>query len=64
MDVITLAECFMCEQERPAALRIGPMWCCAECEQRVVSAEVGSDEYEDIIIGMQRLWEGLSMGSE
>lgn len=61
MEVIAVAECFICEQDRPVGVHIGPLWCCAECEDRIVHSHVETDEYEELIIGMHRLWESFSL---
>lgn len=57
MNVIAALDCFLCERPRLEGVRIGPVWCCAECEGRIVRTEVGTDDYEEIVSGMRRFWQ-------
>lgn len=62
MQILGVAECIICERVVPVVLRIGPAWCCAECEQRMMEADAGTEDYEELMRGLRRLWEALAVG--
>lgn len=56
MKITAALECFLCERAHPIGVRIGPVWCCIECEARIVRTEVGGEEYDELVAGMRRFW--------
>ncbi|NLN27303.1 MAG: hypothetical protein GX161_03720 [Firmicutes bacterium] len=57
MDVIPAFECFLCEELRPEGVRIGRVWCCAACEDRIVRSQAGTADYEELVRAMRRFWQ-------
>jgi len=53
--------CIICGQSGTLRMVLRDKVICRDCEQRIVSAAVGDENYEDLRIGLMKLWEGVPL---